>query len=59
MEPETADEYDRLMDALQEAAEADPQSDRTKILRERVEALLREHLGSAAEPVAPGNRTTH
>ena len=59
MEPETADEYDRLMKELQDAAEKDPLGDRAKDLRSRIEAILREHMGSAAEPVPPESPTTH
>ena len=58
MEPEIADEYDRLMDALQEAADEDPQSDLTKSLRQQIVVLLREHFGSATEPSLIG-RTVH
>ena len=63
MEPEIADEYDRLMDTLQEAAEEDPHGERANSLRRLIAAFLREHVGSVAaagdEPELPGTRTTH
>ena len=59
MEPEIAAEYDRLMNALQEALEGDPQSDQTNILRQKVVALLREHIGRATQPEVPVKRTLH
>ena len=59
MEPEIAAEYDRLMNALQEALEEDPQSDRTNILRQKVVALLREHIGKVTQPEVPVKRTLH
>ncbi len=63
MEPETGDEYDRLMDALQEAAEEDPHGERAEGLRRLIEAFLRENIDSAAMPAADpeltGSRTTH
>ena len=58
MEPNVADEYDRLMDALQEAAEEDPQGERVELLRRQVEAFLREHLSNGAV-LSTSNRTVH
>ena len=59
MEPEVAEEYDWLMDALQEAVEEDPYSDRTMILRRQVAAFLREHIGKVTQQPSAGSETVH
>ena len=58
MEPQIAAD-DRLMNALQEAVEEDPQSNQTRSLRQQVVALLREHLGRATQHPQISSQTVH
>ena len=50
MERDVADEYDRLLIELQKAADEDPEGDRAKDLRARIEAILRKHMGNITQP---------
>lgn len=59
MEPDVAEDYDRLMNALQEAVEEDPESDRTMALRQLVAAFLREHIGKVTQHPSAASESLH